>query len=133
MFKLAEEQKRASYSLGARLALRDAGLLKEADVGADAVMPALFGALGGAAAAPEGKGWEAAGKTWIGGGLGSLAGGALGGAGGAGIGALAAALSKGKVKPEQAAALGGLLGLGTGALGGGIYGRVKGYQHAVDS
>jgi hypothetical protein len=122
-----------AYEQGVRAAMREAGLIKQADEAGSAAWPALFGALGGGLAAPEGKGLEAFGKTMGGGVLGSLGGAAAGGAGGAGLGALIALLSKGKINPRQGAAVGGMGGAGLGALGGNMYGNVKGYQHAIDS
>ena len=115
-----------AYVEGVRIALCDAGLLKTAagpDEAGSTAWPVLFGPIGGAAAAPRGKGWEAFGKTWLGGALGGLGG--MGG--GAGLGALISAIaSKGKVHPEAV-----LAGLGLGGMAGGMAGSGLGYQSAV--
>ena len=114
-----------AYELGVRTALREAGLIKEADDPGSAVWPALFGPLGGGLAAQEGKGWEAAGKTYLGG----LGGTAVGGLGGAGLGALLASiLSKGKIDPRAGALAGGVLG----GTAGNVAGNVLGYRSATE-
>lgn len=116
------------------------------------VLPTLFGAAG-AGAAPEGKRWAGAAGTEFGGLLGAGAGTVGGGLAGAGIGALVNALTKGragsrmvgKYMPagapaeaiEQAskympAAAGALAGGALGNLGGGFYGRNRGFHAAVD-
>ena len=114
-----------AYQAGVKLAMQEAGLLKEAglldgDQGGSVAWPALLGPIGGAIAAPEGKGWAGASGAW-GGGLLGVAGGALGGGAlGAGIGALAK-------NPH----LGALIGGGLGAAGGQMYGAAKGYRAAT--
>ena len=117
-----------AYELGVKTAAERAGLIKTGqDEAGSAIWPALFGPLGGALAAPEGKGWRAAGGTALGTGLGTIG----GGLGGAGLGALAALLTKGKLRPGQAALL-PMAGAGLGATGGGMYGAAKGYREAIE-
>jgi len=68
-----------AYEAGVKLAMQEAGLIKqgnifEGDQGGSAAWPALLGGVGGAIAAPKGKGWQGFG--------GAMGGGALGGLGG---------------------------------------------------
>jgi len=119
-----ESTKTAAYRFGTHLAMCDVGLTKLAEEPGSEIWPLLFGPLGGGLAAPEGKGWEAAGKTWLGG-----MGGALGGGvGGLSLGALLSLLTKGKVPMGPATMAGG----GLGALGGQGVGSVLGYRSAVE-
>ena len=114
-----------AYEAGVKLAMQEAGLIKqgnifEGDQGGSAAWPALLGSVGGAVAAPKGKGWQGLGGAMGGGVLGGLG----GAAGGAGLGALLGLLAK---NPR----LGALLGAGLGGVGGQMYGSVKGYRAAT--
>lgn len=93
---------------------------------------AMFGPVGAAIAAPEGKGTSAFGRTLGGQTLGMLGGGTAGAGLGAGVGALAGLLSRGKFRPGQGALIGGLGGGYLGMGGGGMYGAAKGYQSALN-
>lgn len=64
--------------------------------------------------------------------LGAAGGGVLGALGGSGLGALLAALSGGRMKPEDAARLGAALGLTGGLAGGSLLGAQKGARTGVD-
>ena len=140
-----EGEKHAEYDAyieGASVALVNAGMEKRAAVEtakqmlqvklaeepttSDRVLTGLFGPIGAAATAPEGKGWKTFGHTYGKGLVGGLGGGALGGGAGAGIGALAALLSRGKIDPRTAAGIGGTIGGYGGLIGGQQIGLQKG-------
>ena len=142
-----------AYAYGAAVALQELGFgARDAEAGGvklamakmaegeeeevenapNAWAPTLFGPLGAAIAAPEGKKLRATGHT-LGGQLwGQVGGGALGASAGAGLGALTGLLSRGKINPRRAAFLGSFGGGHAGAAGGAIYGANKGYHHALD-
>ena len=111
-----------AYQAGAQKALVDAGLVKEAfnppwnEPGSE-MWPALLGPVGGAIAAPEGKGWRGAG--------GALGGGLLGAMTGEGAGALLAAIAA--RNPDAAFTM-----MRAGGLGGGILGSALGFRGAVN-
>jgi hypothetical protein len=92
----------------------------------------MFGPVGAAITAPKGKKFDAVKGTAIGELSGGLKGLAAGGTAGAGLGALAALLSRGKIKPSIGATVGGLGGVTLGATGGALYGRNKGYRAALE-
>ena len=105
---------------------------EEVENAPNAWAPTLFGPLGAAIAAPEGKKLRATGHTLGGQTLGQVGGGVLGGGVGAGLGALTGLLSRGKINPRQAALLGSYGGGYAGMTGGAMYGANKGYHHALD-
>lgn len=119
MIKISAEE---CYAAGVRLACVDLGITKTAEENPDPEMwPGLFGPIVAGLAAPEGRGWGAAGATVGGQMLGGLGGGALGGGVGAGIAALL------RKNPALGALVGGLPGAALGTA----YGGMKGYQGAI--
>lgn len=97
----------------------------------------LSGPIGAAMRAPKGEKVEAFNETYMpamtGGLKGYGAGLGIGGAGGAGLGALAALLSKGRVRPGQGAIMGGVGGGLVGGLTGGTIGRHRGMKRGLES
>ncbi|RLC88696.1 MAG: hypothetical protein DRJ03_02130 [Chloroflexi bacterium] len=115
------------YEIGVKLALDGVGLTKTAIDEDSTWIPTVFGPLG-AVIAPEGKGWEAAGKILGGNILGGVAGSVGGFGAGAGLGALIGLLGK---NPGAGAEIGALLGGKTLGSIGSMYGGYKGYRSAV--
>ncbi len=120
-----------AYAYGASLALQEAGMeksaaddvaikLAEEPTGGQRALNALLGPAYAGLAAPEGKGWESAGRGLLYGMGGSMAGGLGGGLVGGGLGALTGLASRGRIHPTTGAGVGGYIGSQLGSIGGGL-------------